>query len=164
MAPPTTAPTKAPTDAPVAPTTAAPTTAPTKVPTPPPPRAPQQPTPPVPDPNVVKAERTKAQVEFEESFADFHKNHFLSKVLASNKSAATQRTEQGAVDKLIKSAVKLNDTNIGEGVWALLIVSLREQLSLRDRANELEYTLYKTMKEFQDLQKELGIENDQQKK
>ena len=130
---------------------------------PPPPRSPQQQPVPPPDPNLVKAERSKAQIEFEESFADFHKNHFLSKVLQENKSAAGKKTEQAAIDRLIKSAMILDQSNVGEGMLALLIVAIREQLSVRDRVNQLEYELCLAQRDVEYMKKELGLSDGQKK-
>lgn len=132
-------------------------------PAPPPTRSSQQPVPQAPNPQIVQQARTGAQQEFEEAFADFHKNHFLSKILNENKSAATKKTEQASIDRLIKSAVALDATNVQEGVWALLIVAIREQLSVRDRVNSLEYQLCLAEREIEYLKKELGLTNVEKK-
>ena len=130
----------------------------------PPPLPNQKPAqPPPPSPQNVRQERTKVQQEFEEAFKDFHQKHFLSKVLEDNKSAAAKKTEQAAIDRMVKAAVALDNTNVGEGVWALLIVAIREQLSVRDKVNQLEYELCLTKKDMESLKKELGIENGQKK-
>jgi hypothetical protein len=64
-----------------------------------------------------------------------------NKVLDKNKSPALKNTEKQVVDRLVKSAVALENINIGEGILSLASIAIREQLIVRDRVNELEYEL-----------------------
>ena len=105
----------------------------------------------LPNAAEVQSKYTEAKKKFELAFRDFHQNHLLSKVLDKNKSAGTKKTEQLAVDTMIKSALALDEINVGEGTTALLIISIREQLSMRDRVNELEYELCKAIKDLKTL-------------
>lgn len=116
------------------------------------------------NPQDVQNVYLTAKKNFEKAFADYHQNHFLSKVLDENKTIAAKKTETLAVDNLIKSAMALENMNVGEGVMALLVVAIREQLSIRDRINELEYELLKSIRDVQGISKELGIKDDKSKK
>jgi len=113
-------------------------------------------------PNIQQDYAKKKQT-FEEAFKEFHQL-FLSKVLDKNKSTATKKTEQFAVEKLINASVALDNINVGEGVLALTIIAIREQLTIRDKVNELEFELCKSLREIQNLKNELGIKNVDQKK
>jgi len=118
--------------------------------------------PPAPRPQDVQQEYSRIKQELEEAFKDFHQKHFLSKVLEENKSAATKKTEQAAVERLINAAVTLDRANVGEGILALVIVAIREQLSVRDRVNQLEYELCKAQRDILNMKKE--TEDGQPKK
>lgn len=110
----------------------------------------------------IQTEYNKRKTAFEEAFKDFHKQVFSSKVLDSNKSSAVKNTEMHLIDKMINSAIALDTVNSGEGLLALSTIAVRELLTMRDRVNELEYLLYKNIKEVTHINKELGL--DQQKK
>lgn len=99
-------------------------------------------------PADVQNDYMKKKKELEEAFAEFHKI-FLNKVLEKNKSAAVKKTEMAAVDKLVNACVALENINVGEGILALTVIAIREQLTVRDRVNDLEYTLLKMQKEIE---------------
>lgn len=115
-------------------------------------------------PQEAQQEYQKKKKDFEASFVEFHKKVFLNKVLDSNKSAAVKNTERHIIDKLVNSAVALDNVNNGEGLLALSTLTLRELLGARDRINELEYHLYKMIKEMNNIKKELGISDVKGKK
>ncbi len=100
---------------------------------------------------------------FEEAFRDFHKEVFMSKILNANKSAGVKNTETHLVDKLVNSAVSLDMANVGEGLLALITVVLRELLTVRDRSNEIEYELFKAIRDVKKIKSELGIPDDKKK-
>jgi hypothetical protein len=112
--------------------------------------------PPPPPQKNVEQEYAKMKVELEEAFKEFHQKYFLSKILDQNKSATTKSGEHAAVDRLVKAATALDNLNVGEGILALAVISLREQLVVRDRVNELEYELFKALKEIRTIKQELG--------
>lgn len=96
---------------------------------------------------TVEEQIRRARQELEKSFKDFHEL-LNNKVLDANKSNAQQNTERQVVDKLYRSAVVLENINIGEGVMSLAIIAVREMLKVRDRVNELEYELFKMKKDI----------------
>ena len=112
----------------------------------------------------IQQEYMKKKHAFEEAFKEFHKQVFSSKVLDENKSAAVKNTEHFLVDKLINSAVALDNANVGEGLLALTTIAIRELLTMRDRNNEIEYSLYKLIRDFNGVKRELGIKDDEKKK
>jgi hypothetical protein len=120
--------------------------------------------PPMPHPQDVQQDYARAKQELEIAFKDFHQKHFSSKVLEENKSPATKKTEQAAIDRLVKSAVALESLNVGEGILALVIIIMRQQLSTRDRVNHLEFELCKAIRDIQNLKKDLGVDDGQPKK
>jgi len=101
-------------------------------------------------PPDVQSDYAKKKKAFEEAFVEFHKI-FQDKVLPQNKSVAVKKTEMSVVDKLVNSCVAIENFNVGEGVLALSVIALREQLTIRDRINELEYELCKALKKIEDL-------------
>jgi hypothetical protein len=119
---------------------------------------------PPPQPQNAQQNYAKMKQELEEAFKEFHQKHFLSKLLDENKSAAVKKTEQASVDRLVKAAVALDSINVGEGILALSVIAIREQLAIRDRVNELEYELCKVLRDVQNMKQELGIKDGEQKK
>ena len=111
----------------------------------------------------VQQDYMKKNKAFEEAFKNFHKDVFTSKVLDANKSAGVKNTETHLVDKLVNSAVSLDIANVGEGLLALITVVLRELLTVRDRANEIEYELYKAIRDINKIKSELGIVDGKKK-
>ena len=101
-------------------------------------------------PPDVQGEYQKRKTDMERSFVEFHKT-FTSKVLDGNKSAAVKNTETATVEHLLSSCKALEQLNEGEGLMALAAISLREQLKLRDRVNELEYELLKAIRTIEGL-------------
>ena len=110
-------------------------------------------------PPDVQNEYAKRKKVMGEAFIEFHKA-FTSKVLDRNKSAAVKKTETAISEKLIQTAVDLEKLNAGEGLIALAAVSLKEQMKLRDRINELEYELLKALQTI----KEVTGKKDEPKK
>ena len=111
------------------------------------------------DPKVVESKIIKARKNLEESFLEFNKL-FNDKVLNKNKTDASRNTEKQIVDKLYKAAAEVEINNIGEGVMSMGLISLRLALKARDRVNELEYTLYSTIKELKLLKEQLGKKDE----
>jgi len=101
-------------------------------------------------PPDVQNDYLKKKQAMEEAFVEFHKI-FQNKVLDRNKSAAVKKTEMAVVDKLVNSCVAIENLNVGEGILAMSVIALREQLTIRDRINELEYELCKALKTIEDL-------------
>ena len=112
------------------------------------------------DPVDVKNDYMKKKSEFEKAFKVFHKEVLMKKKLFENKSGAEKKTEHYIIEQLIASTINLDNANVGEGVMGLITVSIREMITLRDRCNELEYSLLNLTKEVRHLQKELGIKHE----
>lgn len=100
----------------------------------------------------VQQDLARRKQELEAAFKDFHKL-VAKKVLEKNKSPAMKNTEKQIVDRLVHAAVALDHINVGEGILSLASIAIREQLIVRDRVNELEYELYKLIREVENLKK-----------
>jgi hypothetical protein len=111
----------------------------------------------------IQADYNRCKRNFEEAFKEFHQNVFSNKVLDSNKSAAVKNTETHVVDKMMNAAVALDQANAGEGLLDLCTVAIREMLTIRDRANELEYELYKALRDMKKMKQELDSKNVKEK-
>ena len=98
----------------------------------------------------VQGEYQKCKAEMEKAFVEYHKM-FSSKVLDQNKSAAVKKTEVAVVERLLATCKALEQYDAGEGLMALATISLREELKLRDRINELEYELLKAVRDMNKL-------------
>ena len=96
----------------------------------------------------VQKEINDKRKEFEEAFKDFHQRVFCSKVLDKNKSPAAKNSEQAKIEAFIKSAVMIENLNQGEGLLALITTAIREMLHLRDRVNDIDYSLCKLLKDL----------------
>ena len=109
----------------------------------------------MPTASTIEERLRRAREGFERSFKEFH--ILLSvKVLKINKSKAAKSVEKYTVDQIIKACVTLDSLNIGEGTMAIIVVTLREHLTSRDRINELEYELDTVKKDLKRLKKSLG--------
>jgi len=100
----------------------------------------------------VEEKLRKTRQQLEVAFKDFHLL-LGDKVLDANKSDGAKKTEELKVNNLYKAAVALDNINYGEGVMSLAIIAMREMLKVRDKVNELEYTLYLTRKEIAESKK-----------
>lgn len=99
------------------------------------------------DPIEVRDKLKAARESFERAVKEFHQV-LKSKKLIENQSIAEKRQEKAVVDQLVKACVGLDQMNAGEGVMALAVVSIRENLSMRHRVNELEHKLVEQSKEL----------------
>jgi len=97
----------------------------------------------------------------EVAFKEFHELVSV-KVLKENKSPQIKDAEKQVVGRLIQAAIELEQVNVGEGIISLVSVAIREHLAARDRINEIEYKLYKLMRDVKQMQKD-GGKNDSKK-
>lgn len=111
-------------------------------------------TPPTASQMEQKAVRAKKQLE--QCFKTFH-SLMSDKVLDSNKTKGVKNTETKIVNDLLHAVVALEHAQVGQGLLSLMTISIREHLSVRDRVNELEYELYKTKRDLESLQRDLGV-------
>lgn len=111
-------------------------------------------------PNSVQQKYLALKKEFELAFKEFHKKVLSDKVLDKNKSPAAKNTEKFIVDRLIKSAVALDNANYGEGLLALCTVMMRELITTRDRVNELDYEICINKRDIKLIKKSLDIKDD----
>ena len=116
-----------------------------------------------PAPYEMQQKYLQSKQEFEAAFKDFHKQVFTSKVLNVNKSTGVKNTETHMVDRLVNAAVGLEMANVGEGLLALITVVLRELLTMRDRANDIDYELCKAVRDLNRLKSELGVADGKKK-
>lgn len=119
--------------------------------------------PPQQNPKAVEDKVKKARTNLELAVKDFLKV-LDDKVLERNKSAAHKNTEKVAADNLFKAVVGLEHENVGEGMLAMGITTLRTNMKIRDRVNELEFLLYSTIKDLKAVEKQLGMKDDKKSK
>ena len=118
--------------------------------------------PPAQAPKTVEDKVKKARTNLETSVRDFIKL-LDDKTLDKNKGPAHKNTEKQVADNLFKSVVGLERENSGEGIMAMGLTTLRTNLKIRDRVNELEFLLLSTIKELRNIEQQLGIKNDKTK-
>lgn len=120
-----------------------------------------QPAPPQ-NPKVVEDKVKRARTNLETSVKEFLKL-LDDKVLEKNKGPAHKNVEKTAADNLFKAVVGLEQENVGEGMLAMGVTTLRTNLKLRDRINELEFLLLTTIKDLKAVEKQLGVKDDKPK-
>jgi len=120
-----------------------------------------QPTPPTQ--RSVEDKIKKARENLEISAKEFLKL-LDDKVLEKNKGPAHKNTEKQVADNLFRAVVNLERENVGEGLLSLGITTLRTNLKIRDRVNELEFLLYSTIKDLKAVEQQLGIKKDDKAK
>lgn len=118
--------------------------------------------PPQQNPKVVEDKVKKARTNLEVAVKEFLKL-LDDKVLEKNKSPAHKNIEKTAADGLFKAVIGLEQENVGEGILALGATTLRTNLKLRDRINELEYLLLTTIRDLKTIEKQLGTKDDKPK-
>src|SRR5574337_404675 len=118
--------------------------------------------PPQQNPKVVEDKIKKARGNLEVAVKEFLKI-LDDKVLEKNKSPAHKNIEKAAADDMVKAVMGLEQENVGEGILALGVTTLRTNLKLRDRLNEMEYLLLTTIKDLKTAEKQLGTKDDKPK-
>lgn len=115
------------------------------------------------NPNVVANKITQARQELEKAVKDF----LLlldNKVLEKNKSEAQKNLENQVAKKLYNNAILLEQENVGEGVLAMSLTTLRTSMKMRDRINEIEYSILKVARDLKVVEEKLGIKKDEKPK
>lgn len=87
--------------------------------------------------NNMFANRKSNRQRAEESIANF-KKLLDDKIHPDNQTDGYQNNVISTLNNLLVSANELDKENPGEGVFSLIVLSLRSCLKLRDRCNELE--------------------------
>ena len=91
----------------------------------------------IPQGNMFRQRKSNRQ-KTEEAISEF-KKILDDKTLESNKTDGYKNNVITALNNLLVSANDLDSENPGEGVFSLIVLSLRSSLKLKDRINELEY-------------------------
>src|SRR3990172_3770150 len=84
---------------------------------------------PPPAPIDVEQKYKIAKQALEKAFINFH-SVLNDRVVEKQKSIASKKNEQYAVSELAKTAVALDQINVGEGVTAMSIIAIREHLKV----------------------------------
>lgn len=122
----------------------------------------KMPAPPL-NPNVVASKVDKARTNLQKAVKDF----LLlldDKLLDRNKSEAKKNVENLTAKTLYDAAVALEQENVGEGVMAMALTTLRTSLKMRDRINEIEYNILKVARDLKVVEEKLGIKKDEKPK
>ncbi len=96
----------------------------------------------------MKSKQTEAQSTVESAFNDF-KKLLSDKVHPDNQTPAYHNNVVATLNKLLIAADDLDAVNPGEGIFGLIVLSLRSILKLKDDNIKLEV-------ELRDLKRELG--------
>lgn len=113
-----------------------------------------------PNPQVVANKVMSARDKLEKVVKDY----LLlldDKVLEKNKSEARKKQEHFTVGELVKVAEAMDQENMGEGVFAMAITTLRTSLKMRDRINDLEFLIYSALRDIKNVEKKLGNNKDE---
>lgn len=112
----------------------------------------REPSEPIPEPNeeAIKlvGKLNKAKQILMEDMKEFNKM-LTTNILAENKSIKEQEREQSIINNMIKSALKVEHINQGEGLLGLCVLAIRQGLSLRDAGNRLAYQIDQLRKEVE---------------
>lgn len=116
-----------------------------------------------PTPRAVEDKVKKARTNLESAVKEFIKL-LDDKTLDRQKGPAHKNVEKAAADNLFKAVVGLERENVGEGILAMGVTTLRTNLKLRDRINELEFLLLTIAKDLRNVEQQLGIKKDDKAK
>jgi hypothetical protein len=88
------------------------------------------------------------RTKIEDAFADY-KSLLADKTHPENQTAAYDKNVKSVLNRLLVSADELDTENPGEGIFGLIVLSLRANLKVKDQLVKLEV-------EVRDLKKELS--------
>ena len=104
--------------------------------------------------NAIDKELVKKKKKYEHFAIEYNKM-LGNKILPKNKSAPQSNMETGLVEELLKATVELDEANFNEGIYGLLVLSMRIGLFMRDKVNILEDELKNVREDVSLLNKKL---------
>jgi hypothetical protein len=90
-----------------------------------------------PSPKYLEAKKAKAKGKITDAFSDY-KSLLSDKTHPDNQTDAYHNNVISILNRLLTSADDLDDINPGEGIFGLIILSLRSSLRLKDEIVKLE--------------------------
>jgi len=91
----------------------------------------------IPTNNYLKNKKRNPRKKAEGAFQEF-KKLMDDKTHPDNQTEGYKNNVVSTLNSLLVSANELDEDNPGEGIFSLIILSLRSSLKLRDRCNKLE--------------------------
>ena len=91
----------------------------------------------IPSNNYLNSQKPNPRKKSEEAIESF-KSLLEDKTLPENRTESHKKNEIHTLNSLLVSANELDQINPGEGIFSLIVLSLRSSLKLKDRINELE--------------------------
>ena len=100
----------------------------------------------------MDSKKTEAQSKIENAFNDF-KKLLADKTHPDNQTPAYHNNVVSTLNRLLVSADELDGVNPGEGIFGLIVLSLRSCLKLRDDNTSLEVEIRELRREINRLKK-----------
>ena len=100
----------------------------------------------------MEAKRAKPQAEIEVAFNDF-KKLLADKTHPDNQTPAFHNNVISILNRLLVAADQLDESNPGEGIFGLIILSLRSSLKLKDDITKMEVEIRELQREVERLKK-----------
>tara|TARA_R110002020_G_scaffold50716_7_gene143256 strand:+ start:40080 stop:40427 length:348 start_codon:yes stop_codon:yes gene_type:complete len=104
------------------------------------------------NPNFTSRGRDNPKKKIEEAF-DAYKGLLADKTHPDNQTAAYNKNVISILNRLLVAADDLDETNPGEGIFGLIVLSLRTNLKLKDELVKQEVKLRETSRELEKLKK-----------
>lgn len=106
----------------------------------------------------IASKKTKAQNTVEKAFDDF-KEILSDKTHPDNQTSAYKKNVISTLNRLLVAADELDEINPGEGIFGLIILSLRSCLKLKEERLDLELKLAELKREVGRLKKNQGAKS-----
>ena len=106
----------------------------------------------IPSSNYIKNKRSnksKAESIFEE-----YKSLLADKTHPDNQTEAYKKNIIDVLNRLLVCADEMDNENPGQGIFSLIVLSLRSNLRLKDKIIEMEYENKKLKREINNLKKQ----------
>jgi len=103
----------------------------------------------------MDSKKTEAQGSVENAFNDF-KKLLSDKIHPDNQSPAYHNNVVSILNRLLVAADQLDEVNPGEGIFGLIVLSLRSTLKLKDEAIKMEVEIRELKREIGRLKKNQG--------
>ena len=106
----------------------------------------------IPNSNYIKSKReakSKAESIFEE-----YKSLLSDKTHPDNQTESYKKNVVSVLNRLLVCADEMDDQNPGEGIFSLIVLSLRSNLKLKDKIVKLEYESKSLKREVSNLKKQ----------
>jgi hypothetical protein len=100
----------------------------------------------------LKSKRNDPKAKIEDAFGAF-KKLLTDKTHTKNQTAAYNKNVVSVLNRLMVAADELDNTNPGEGIFGLIILSLRSTLKVKDNIVDLEVRVRELEREVSRLKK-----------